>query len=144
FAGSSPVASFTDNNAPSSAALLYKVRAVNGSGTTSEYGAPDLALTYAFTDTPLAPGVTLVKLSHLTELRSAANAVRALAALGPMPWTEPSPTIVRASHLTELRTAIAAARTALGLAAPSYDNDPLAAGIAVKAMHFEQLRTAMR
>jgi len=144
FAGNAPNASFTDNGAPSSAALLYKVRAVAAGGTLSELSAQELALTYAFTDATLTPGVTAARLVHLSELRSAANAVRALASLGAMSWSEPSPSLIRASHLTELRTAIAAARANLGLPPASYSDDPLAAGTTVKAIHFEQLRSAMR
>lgn len=144
FAGNAPGAAFTDNGAPPSSALLYKVRAVNGGGTTSDFSAQELALTYAFTDGTLTPGVTIVKLAHLTELRSAANAVRAVASLGPMTWSEPSPPFIRASHLTELRIAIAAARSNLGLPPASYNDDPLVAGTKVKAIHVEQLRGAMR
>lgn len=144
FLGNAPGASFTDNNAPSSAALLYKVRAIAAGGTASEFSAVELALTYAFTDGTLTAGVTPVKLAHLTELRSAANAVRAVASFGAMTWAEPSPQIIKASHLTELRTAIAAARTSLGLSAVTFTDPSLTAGITVKAVHFEELRGAMR
>jgi Bacterial Ig-like domain (group 3)/FG-GAP-like repeat len=144
FVGNAPGASFTDNGAPSSAALLYKVRAIAAGGTASEFSAVELALTYAFTDGTLTAGVTPVKLAHLTELRNAANAVRAVASHGAMTWAEPSPQIIRASHLTELRTAIAAARTSLGLSAVTYTDPSLTAGILVKAVHFEELRAAMR
>lgn len=143
-AGTANAAAFTDNGAPSSAALLYRVRAVAAGGTVSEFGAHDLALTYAFTDATLTPGVTTVKLDHLSQLRNAANAVRAVASMGAMAWAEPSPVIIRKSHVTELRTAIAQARSTLGLPAVTYTDDPLGTPSLVKAIHFEQLRSALR
>jgi hypothetical protein len=145
FVSNAPGATFSDVTAPSTAALLYKVRAIAPGGAASLFGPVDLALTYAFTDGTLQPGVTRVKSAHLTELRSAANAVRALASLGATGWAEPSPQLIRASHLTELRTAIQQARTALGLATATYTDPTLTAGTtAIKAIHFEQSRAAMR
>ncbi len=141
--GNAPNASFQDAGAPSSAALLYKVRAIAANATASAFSAVELALTYAFTDATLTSATT-VKRVHLSELRSAANAVRALASLGAESWAEPLPTNVSASHVTELRTAIAAARTNLGLPVVSYTNEPLNVGTATAAIHFEQLRAAMR
>jgi hypothetical protein len=142
--GNSNIAAFTDNSAPSTAALLYRVRAVAAGGSVSEFGPQDLALTYAFTDGTLTPGVTTVKLDHLAQLRNATNAARALASLGAMSWADPSPTVVRHSHVTELRTAIAAARSNLGLSAVTYTDPSLSTSTAIKAIHFEQLRSALR
>ncbi|MGZ4808496.1 MAG: hypothetical protein ACXV7D_04130 [Thermoanaerobaculia bacterium] len=42
---------------------------------------PDLATTVIFTDSSLVAGTTVVKSVHVTELRTAANAVRQLAGL---------------------------------------------------------------
>jgi hypothetical protein len=145
FVGNAPNASFSDATAPSNAALLYKVRAIAPGGTASDFSAVDLALTYAFTDPTLTPAVTKVKRAHLNELRSAANAVRALASLGSVTWAEAVPTRVKTSHVTELRNAIAAARTNLGLAAVSYTDPTLTLAVTkIKSAHFEQLRAAMR
>ena len=144
FAGNAGTSAFTDNGAPSSSALLYRVRAIAPGGALSEFSANELALTYAFTDGTLTPGVTLVKLVHLTQLRDAANAVRALASMGAMTWTDPTPVTIRKVHVTELRSAIAAARSALALPAVAYTDDPLETSTLVKAIHFEQLRSAMR
>jgi hypothetical protein len=142
-AGTSQTAAFTDLGAPSSSALLYRVRAISASSVASEYSASDLALTYAFTDGTLQAGVTEVKRVHLTELRDAANAVRAIAGLGAMSWAEPSPQITKAVHLTELRNAIDQARAALGL--PTLTHTTLTPGITlIRAIHFEELRAAMR
>jgi Big-like domain-containing protein/VCBS repeat protein len=145
FLATSPNAAYTDSTAPATAALLYRVRAINGVGTASEYGAPDLALTYTFTDGTLQPGVTRIKLAHLTELRNAANAVRAVAGLGAATWADSSPLLIRASHIAELRTAIDQARAAIGLATLPYTNATLVVGSTpIKGAHFEELRSAMR
>ncbi len=144
-AGTSVSAAFTDLAAPPSSALLYRVRAKAANGDASEYGAADLALTYAFTDSTIQPGVTAVKRVHVTELRSAANAVRALAGLGAVSWAEPSPDIVRAAHISELRTAIDQARAALHLPTLTHIDPTLTAGTsAIRAAHFEELRASMR
>ena len=145
FIANAPNAFFTDSTAAASSAMLYKVRAIAPGGAASDYSSADLALTYVFTDSTLQAGVTPAKLAHLTELRSAANAVRAVASLAPMSWAEPTPQLIRASHFTELRTAVQQARTALGLATPTYTDPTLTAGSTIiKALHVEQLRSAMR
>ena len=144
-AGTSVSAALTDLAAPSSSALLYRVRAKAADGTASEYSASDLALTYAFTDGTIQSGVTLVKRVHLTELRNAANAVRAVAQMGAVSWVEPLPVTIRTAHIAELRTAINQARAALLLPSAVYTDPTLAAGSnVVRAIHFEELRAAMR
>jgi hypothetical protein len=144
-AGTSVSAAFTDLAAPPSSALLYRVRAKAANGAVSEYSASDLALTYAFTDGTIQPGVTAVKRVHVTELRSAANAVRALAGLGAMSWAEPAPAIVRVAHISELRTAIDQARAALHLPTLTHIDPTLTAGTSpIRAVHFEELRASMR
>jgi hypothetical protein len=144
-AGTSASAAFTDLAAPASSALLYRVRAKAADGTASEYSASDLALTYAFTDGTLQAGVTAVKRVHVTELRTAANAVRALAGLGAMNWAEPTPDVVRVAHISELRTAIDQARGALLLPTLTHIDPTLTPGTStIRAVHFEELRAAMR
>lgn len=145
FVANAPNAFFTDATAPASSALLYRVRAIAPGGAASSDSAADLALTYSFTDGTVQPGVTGVKLAHLSELRSAANAVRAVASLGPFSWSNAAPSLVRAVHLTELRTAIQQARTALALSTATYTDPTLTAGTTkIKAVHVEELRSAMR
>lgn len=144
-AGTSSSAAFTDLAAPPSSALLYRVRAKAANGTASEYSASDLALTYTFTDGTIQPGVTAVKRVHVTELRTAANAVRALAGLGATSWAESDPQIVRAAHISELRAAIDQARAALNLPTLTHIDPTLTAGTSpIRAVHFEELRASMR
>lgn len=86
-----------------------------------------------------------MKLAHLTELRTAANAARATAGLPAMAWSEPSPEFVRASHVLELRTAINQVRTMLGLPAYSYAEPALTPGTSpIRAFHIFELRETMR
>ncbi len=123
----------------SDTAYLYRVRAVNGGGM-SAYSAPDLATTVIFTDSPLVAGTTVQAL-HLSELRTAVDAVRALAGLAAAGFTEPAiaGTTIKAVHLTELRSAIVEAREALSLSNGTFTDSSLT-GILVQAIHFEQLR----
>jgi hypothetical protein len=144
FVGNAASSSYSDSTAPATA-LLYKVRAIAANTTASEFSAADLALRHAFTDGTLVAGTTPVKLVHLMELREDANAVRALAGLGAATWTEPSPVVIKAAHVTELRNAINQARSTIGLAPFTFTDSSLAVGSTpIKAVHFEELRQAMR
>ena len=124
-------------------AYLYRVRALSADGTSSR----DLMTAISFSDDPLVATSTIVRAVHLTELRTAVNAVRALAGLPPATFTDPSPAggPIRAPHVTELRSALAAARSALGLAALTFTHDTLHARVTpVSAIDFEELRSGVR
>jgi hypothetical protein len=140
----SPVASFSDT-VPAGASYVYKVRAVDASSRRSSYSAPDVATTIAFTDDPASTGV-VVKTSHLTELRSAVNALRAAAGQGAVAFTDPSPAGVpiRAVHIQELRTAVAAARSAIGASTFVFTDPGLGTGTTVRALHVQDLRNAVK
>ena len=142
-AGTSPVNSFTDNTAPSSSALLYKVRGVTSGGSMSNYSPVDIAITYTLTDETITPHSTKVKLAHLTQLRTALNAARTVAGFGSVSWAEPSPTVIKASHWLELRGAIAALRTSLGMSTFTYTRSP-AAGLVINATDVTETRAAIR
>ncbi|HEX6642875.1 MAG TPA: FG-GAP-like repeat-containing protein [Thermoanaerobaculia bacterium] len=107
--------SFIDHNPLPGFPAIYKVRAVAADATTSAFSNPDLALAFVFTDAQMFTGFTAVKLVHLTELRTMANRLRALASLPAVDWAEPAPQFIRASHLTEIKQAAREARLALGL-----------------------------
>jgi hypothetical protein len=118
---------------------LCRVRAVNSGGASSN-SAVDLATTVIFTDTPLNAG-TAVKSVHVTQLRTAVNAVRALAGLGSFIFTDSaaSGTTIRAVHLTDLRTALDQGRGLLGFTTGGYtDAAPL--GVLIKAVNMQELR----
>ena len=137
---------FVDGTVMGSRTYVYKVRSING-GSTSAAGAADIATTLLFTDDPIQPAFTIVKAAHLSELRSAANAVRAAAGLPGFSFTDPavSPGTVpiKATHVTELRAALAAAFDALGLGAVGFADSIISAGIPIKGTHFDQLRRSV-
>jgi hypothetical protein len=84
---------------------------------------------------------------HITQLRTAVNAVRAAAGLGAQSFTDPSlPAVkIKATHVTQLRTALDAARTAIGLPAVSYTDSTITAGSTVlKTAHIADLRNGVK
>jgi len=129
---------FTTDPAPAGTTRMYAVAAVT-SGTTGPMSAGDLATTVAFTDATLAGA--RIKAAHVTELRSAVNALRAFAGLTPFAFAEgvASGGIVRLTHLSELRTAVSQARNAISM--PMTFTDP---AVTIRAVHFEELRNSVR
>jgi hypothetical protein len=127
------------------AAYLFKARAVNAAATLSAYSAPDLATVVVFADDPIVPFVTTAKLVHITELRSAVNAVRALAGLSAATWTTLQVgDAIQAVPITELRSALDAARSTLVLPAITYVDPTLSAGTRIKAAHVQELRNGTK
>lgn len=136
---------WNDDTVVADTTYLYRVRAVVGGGTT-ELSNMDPATTVAFTDAPLLAGVH-IKGVHISELRTAVNAMRAAAGLGAFDFTDAigSATPVKALHFTELRNALDAARADLGLSALAYTDTPLVAGTTkAKAVQVEEIRAGVR
>ena len=105
-------------------------------------------VTAPFTDDPIRPGVTPVRVVHFTELRARIDVLRRAAELAPFPWTDPvlraGVTPVRLAHLLELREALAAAYAVAGRAAPSWtDAAPAAGSTPIRAAHLMELRAAV-
>ncbi|HET7433309.1 MAG TPA: Ig-like domain-containing protein [Thermoanaerobaculia bacterium] len=124
---------FTDTNVTPNSAYLYRVRAAGG-----PYGTPEVTTTMTFTD-PSLSGVN-VKAVHVTELRTAINAVRTLAGLSAASYTHASIAgTISGTNMSEMRTALAQARTALGLST-SFTDPTLNTSIKVKALHVQELR----
>ena len=105
-----------------------------------ELAATTVIFTYA-----VQPGAT-IHAADITELRAAANALRAAAGLAPFAFTDSSLTgaPIRAIHTTELRAAIDAARSALVLPPIAYTDPTLAAGMLPKAAHITELRAGVQ
>ena len=102
----------------------------------------------AFTDDPLAPGVTPVRAVHLLELRARIDGLRLRAGLPAFGWTDakvvPGVTPARALHLTEMRSALGEAYAAAGRAAPAYADAVVTPGVtAMRAVHLLELRAAV-
>jgi hypothetical protein len=134
-------------NTSANTAYLYKVRRIFPSF--SEYSAPDLATTVIFTDTPLIPGVTPVRVDHITELRTAVDAVRALAAAGGGSYSDATLTSgltpIMAAHITDLRMALDDARSTLQLTPNTYTRPAIVGGTtAIWAADINDLRIGVR
>ena len=142
--GSSGSGSLTDTTASANTAYLYKVRTIAPG--VSPYSTPDLATTIIFT-TPSLVG-TKILAAHITELRTAVNAVRTLAGLsgGAYP-TDPTlgpGVFIKAAHVTELRSALDAGRSALLLPAVGYTRASIVPGVTIAASDINDLRTGVR
>ncbi len=135
---------FIDGTPSPGFTYLYKVQAFDAAGNQSPQSAVDLATTITFTDSPLTAGV-LVRVAHITDLRTAVNAVRYAANLDPpFQWTD-SPLLsgaaIRAVHIQELRTKLDEALMQIGLPAPAY-SEPITAGqTVIRALHVNELRS---
>jgi hypothetical protein len=136
--GISATAVYDDDAVTPGAAYRYAVRALNAGGASAD-SASDLATAILFTD-GLLPAGTLIKAVHLSERRSAVDAVRALAGLAPYTFTDAAaPGLrVRAIHINELRTALDEALTLLGYTSGGYTGT-LTGGSTIAAVHFREI-----
>ena len=135
----SPVStSLHDTSVVAGKTYLYRVRAVSGAFSTT-----DAATTIVFTDDPLVVQSTLVQAVHITELRTAVDAMRASGGLAALAadGTIGVGQLVRAAHITALRTGLDEARVAIGLSALTYTD---AVPAIIKAAHVEELRSGVK
>ncbi len=103
--------------------------------------------TIEFSEDPLVIGTTIVKATHINELRSAVNTLRTSNGLGAFTFTDPSltaGTTIKAVHITELRTALGAVYTQRGRATPEYPEALITGVTTVKGLHVSELRMAVR
>ncbi|MEK6409051.1 MAG: hypothetical protein AABN34_19180 [Acidobacteriota bacterium] len=128
-------------------AYMYRVRAADATSTNfSAYSNNDLGTTIIFTDASLPSQI--IKGVHLTEVRQAVNAVRALAnpsTYPPVNWIEPAPqgVPIRAQHMLDLRSNVNPALTALGLPMVSSDSS-LAVGNPIRGLHLQDVRDKVK
>jgi hypothetical protein len=141
-AGSPTLSPFVDVGRSSDTTYLYKVRAVSAMGGSSNFSNVDLATTVAFSNEPLQAGVTNIRATHVSELRTAVTAVRNAAGLPPASFTDPvlDGVVVKAVHVTELRAALDEARAAIGVGAIGFP--PLTP--VVRAVDIMQLRNGVK
>ncbi len=140
-------AAYTDTAVLANTTYVYKVLAVDASNAKSGYSNVDAATTILFTDDPIVAGGTTVKGVHITELRTAVNAMRAAAGLGAATFTDAnvSGLAIRALHVSELRSALDAARSGLALSPLTYTDPTLTGGSTiVKGTHFQELRNGVK
>ena len=137
--------SFTDT-VQADSAYLYKVRAVNSGGSSFDTTI-DLATTVIHSDDRLIESTTVIKLAHLTQLRKAVDAVRALANLNPGVYTDVTPTAgvttVKAIHVTELRAQYDEAIGILTGRNSSWATTPVQGG-PISFVDFQQLRDRLK
>lgn len=146
--GSTSSTFYNDTTVSANASYLYKVRAVNGAGPSSDSNF-DLATTVIFVDPTITVGSTLLKAVHINELRTAVGAVRTLAGLGLYGFTDPgvlsAGAVIKRVHVTEPRSALDAARSTLALSTISYTDPVITAGVTTaKAQHIYDLRNGVQ
>ncbi len=100
-----------------------------------------------FTDDSIVVSQTTAKAQHILELRQAVEALRAVEALGVVPWTDSAlapGTTIRATHILELRRFLDDAATRLGFSTSPYTDAGLTSGFLIKRIHIEELRQRIR
>jgi hypothetical protein len=136
--------SYNDTGVAANTTYLYKVRAIDGMST-SAFTPVDAATTTIFTDSSLT-GVN-IKAVHITQLRTAVNAMRAAATLSATTFTDSSLSgvAVKVLHITQLRTALNEARSAIGLSALTYTDPAMTpASTTIKQVHIQELRNGVK
>ncbi len=132
--------SFTYTNASATELYYFQVAAYNLAGE----GARSARIT-SMVDHPLSMG-TLVRAVHMTQLRTAINAVRVQNGLLPVVWTDPvivpGSTSIKAAHVTEMRTALAQVYARQGRQQPVFPT--LTPGVTpVRGTDIMAIRTAL-
>jgi hypothetical protein len=144
--GTTATTSFTNGSLSANSAYVYAVQASNADRSiTSSQTLPDFVTTYGYTDNPVTAGTTTVAAQHVTELRSAIEALDATISLAPPVWTDAALTglNIKTAHVTELRTGINAFRTALLLGSLTFTDSTLTAGSTqIQKTHISELRAA--
>jgi YD repeat-containing protein len=144
--------SVNDVNRNLNTTYVYRIASVDPYGTASAFSNPDLATTLSFTPV-VSNGV--IDRTHINELLTAVNLVRAANGSPPVTWAAilpngvPAPpaagqptTGVYAAHITSLRMQMDAALTALGIPLTPY-TDPQTLTF-IKAVHFTDLQARIR
>jgi hypothetical protein len=139
--GSPTASAFTDSTVSANTTYLYRVQAIDGGGDPSAFSNIDAATTIVFSED------SIIRVTHITELRTAVNAIRSAAALGTLAadGTIAAGALIRASHITALRAGLNEARSVIGLSALAYTDPTLTTGVTkVKTSHVEELRNGVR
>jgi hypothetical protein len=145
-AGNPSGTAFVDSGRTADTSYLYTVAPVFGVNLVGNRSRADLATTTVFEDNPLVAG-TAVKANHFEQLRTAANAVRALVGYGPTTFTDVlnSSMTIKAIHLQELRASLDASRIALDLPPLTYTDPEITAGVTkAKTAHVEEPRAGVQ
>jgi len=126
---------------------LYKIKSVDGAANISPFSDMDFATTVIFVDEPLAAGV-VVKAVHLTQLRTAVNAMQRSAGVTVTNFTDPTVNnslLIKGVHISELRTGLNAARAAIGASQLLFANPALVGGTTpIRSVDFQELRDGVK
>jgi fibronectin type 3 domain-containing protein len=147
--GITPGSSMTDSGRTPNTAYLYRAFSRTGGGTTSATSSRDVATTTVFTDPVLVADTSTIKAVHLTQLRTAIDAMLTLAGPGPGSYTDPAmvagTTTIKELHITELRTNLNTARSMLSLPALTYTDPAITQDVTVvKPAHIDELRNGTK
>jgi hypothetical protein len=122
----------------------YQVVAVFSDNSSGPWSVIEPATTVLYANDPLSSGWMPISAGHLTQLRTAVNAMRSSAGLPAVSFTDPviTPGVTRVKevHLRELRSALDAARAAKYLPPVWYSNAMVSAGESIRAADFQELR----
>ena len=137
--------SYNDTTVSATTTYLYQISAEDGSNNVQGWTNWDIATTILFTDDTITPGSTVIKAVHVTELRTAVDAVRAAAGQSAGTWTNSSISgaWVDADDILDLRNNLGPAINALALVPPNYI-DSVLTGATIKKSHIEQLRQRVK
>jgi hypothetical protein len=100
-----------------------------------------------FSDDPITSGA-LIQSTHVIELRTRIDLLRATYGLDDFAWTDATLTVaqmpIRAVHFNEMREALAEAYAAAARTRPTYTDSPLVPGVTiVRTAHINELRAAV-
>lgn len=103
-----------------------------------------------FTDDPLVPRSTVIRATHIRELRARIDALRACLGLGPFNWTDATlqerSTVISKQHVIDLRDAVSQTYAAAGHAPalPAWTDPVIIPGVTeMKAVHIAEIRAAV-
>jgi hypothetical protein len=107
----------------------------------------ELNSSHTFSDDPIVLGTTLVKTTHINEMRNAIDDLREAVGLDEFGFADPTLTpglsIAQAMHVLELREALEEVYEELGFGTPSYTDPGLAAGALIRSVHIAEIRAAI-
>ncbi len=100
----------------------------------------------AWTDDPLVAGNSRIRVVHVNELRRETNRTRIAYGLPVVSWTDDvltaNQTLIRAVHFTELHTGLTEVRSLTGTSVV-IGAQTIAPGVAIRAAHITEMRTAL-
>ena len=131
---------------PSASTVVVPNYNANLSGLVDANGATSNVVGFAYD--PLIAGSSLIRASHVTDLRSRIAAIRSALGLSVFvyatdPAMTPGVTKIKTAHISEMRTALTQAYTHIGSTAPAFTDPTLTSATKVKAAHIMELRAAV-